>query len=535
MCSRKGLLFGKKRQAGQGAVFNASYRSNADVEVYAEIGHVPDVPITSPNYDPVYVPRSPQYDPVYVPGSPQYDRVYVPGASRGNLYVDVPTSGQAKGVANGGLGKPVLTGKKSAFDRLKAQKDKFVSYFKRQDNTLAPPVKAESRPSNASSESYDHLNSNRPHISGPILQTSTDPKHLYDHTSTASVPASNAGAGSRASEKDATSEETDIPRNPSAVDLGDQYIEFKMNPGSTDRIASFKGSHPNYRPDPPSRPAPTPVINCSVTTPPVDRPKVSNAQKPPGARTVSGSQLSPEAGPSYDYAVGSDSPKVGANLSPSLHLTEPDSDNHLEAPVLYDYAHVSDSEIEAKFNESADSFYEDVDGKKQALSIKRHQYQNLHQISEDAYLEPVEVRSQSPSPLVFEKSNGDYANTTLEPGLVPSGSGVNMTALGNEIAKISHAKKPNKNDAKGVKNAKAKKKPSVVKSDNVAAKDYGTATDVGQGGGGVRNMKKMFEERERSESDTSQKSSPRGEPPFKVGELKRQQNRLPTRKSSSDV
>ena len=122
----------------------------------------------------------------------------------------------------------------------------FVSCFK-----LAPPHSADS--------------SNRPYISGPVLQTTTVPKHLYDHTSTASVPVSNAGAGNRASEKTATSEETDIPRNPSAVDISDQYIEFKMNPGSTDRIARFKGPHPNNRHMPPTRPAPTPVyINSSV-------------------------------------------------------------------------------------------------------------------------------------------------------------------------------------------------------------------------------------------------------------------------------
>ena len=62
---------------------------------------------------------------------------------------------------------------------------------------------------------------------------------------------------------------------------------------------------------------------------------------------------------------------------------------------------------------------------------------------------------------------------------------------------------PNTNDAKGVNGAKAKKTTSAVKSDNVAAKDYCSATDVGQSSGGVRNMKKMFEERERSESDAS--------------------------------
>jgi len=58
----------------------------------------------------------------------------------------------------------------------------------------------------------------------------------------------------------------------------------------------------------------------------------------------------------------------------------------LEAPVLYDYAHVSDSEIEAKFNESTDSVYWDVDG-------------------------------------------GKYDNTTLEPGLVAPESGVYLTAV----------------------------------------------------------------------------------------------------------
>ena len=183
----------------------------------------------------------------------------------------------------------------------------------------------------------------------------------------------------------------------------------------------------------------------------------------------------------YDYAVWSDSPKLGANVSQSLHLTEPDSENHLEAPLVYDYAHVRDFKIAAKFNESIDSVYENVDGKKQSLSFKRHQYQNV--LSEDAYLKPVEVRSRSLSPLVFEKSSGGYANITLKPGLVTSGSGVDMTKLGNAIAKISDVKRPNINDTKAVNSVKPKKKQRVVKSDNVAAKDYGTATDVGRGCG----------------------------------------------------
>ena len=231
-------------------MFNASYRSNADVDVYAEISHVPDVPVTSPNCEPLFVSRSPQY------------------------------------------------------------------------------------------------------------------------------------------EHSAANEETNKSLSASAVDLGDKYIEFKMNPGSTDSMVGFIGSHPNYRPEPPTRPVPYLVINSNLPTAHVDQPKASNAAKPPVARIVSSSQLSPDAGPSYmyDYAVGSDLPKLGANFSPSLHLTEPDSENNLKAPVLYDYAHVSDSEIEAKLNESTDSVYWDVDG-------------------------------------------SEYDNTTLEPGLVAPESGVYLTAI----------------------------------------------------------------------------------------------------------
>ncbi|XP_052807984.1 uncharacterized protein LOC128236893 isoform X2 [Mya arenaria] len=562
---RRGFRFGKKqapKAALPGAVANANYSVDGEQEEeYAEIGFVPETSTSTPNYDPVYVPKgnSPNYDPVYVPNGPQYDQVYVPGARKSNEYVSPPSleNGGAHSFENSvDVNRPVQP-KKSALGKIKQKKDKLFSYFKKQDN-LSPNVTDHPRISNASSASYDHLHKiahAKVEIRQPILQKSTNTgNHIYSHTG--AIDLQNSHQDNKDVQSPANSPKN-MEKEASAVELADAYIEFKLDPTAGDRLATFGVSSENIRPEPPSRPPPSPrltpgsINEVSSNTSPI----LDTLEKMPKSNSLSPKQIQVEGNQlKYDYAKGSLTPSPRLSPRESVHLDE-------NSPPMYDYADVSDNETNRNLDDSRDSTYEDVDAKLKAASLKLKQTaaNTLSPHDSTEYLEPINKRSRSSSPRNLENSNALKENTHAGSVFTNKDSNVKFN-IGNEVLDAKKKLQKPKDKTQKVQTAKQnetvvstaktagsvldelkvknkekrkpdsvepkkgnvetkagaikganKQKKSVVKSDNVNTKDYADVGELARAGG-VSDMKKMFETRDGSESESSRQSSPRDAP-----------------------
>ncbi|XP_052807283.1 uncharacterized protein LOC128236460 [Mya arenaria] len=541
---------------------------------------------------PVTLSPTPIGDPVSVPKEPEYDQVYVPSAQVSNANAPSPSVEEEQACS---LEKCVdvkrknVNLKKGGLGKIKKQKDKLISFLKNQD-PLLPGVLNNSRVSSGCSESSgDHFNNvanPRVEISTPILQDTThvginsdivldtqnstqekidvQPTHqrpkkralenikknivdkprveisspvLLDTTHVLDMH--NSPKESKNVQSSPFPSPKKMEKEASVVQLADAYIEFKLDPAAGDELARLSVSKQNSRPDPPSRPPPSPRL----------------------------------AGPSHK-AQSKPSPVIGNQtkcdhlegyLTPSPQLL-PRAPGYLDekSPSMYDYAVDSDNETNITLYDSSDSSYEDVDAKHKAVSMKLNQTaaNKFSPSPPTDYLLPLNKRSLPSSPRDFTDSNAleehlqvksdiksRYANVKSDIGnevwrerknlekqkvakLKVQTEKQNLTVVSStkskgfvleklkvkneewRTQKSSHVvgsktgfvKPENSEDQThsvehkfgkiesktGAINSANEQKKSIFKSDNVNFKDY---EHIGEQAGGVSDMKKMFEAR----------------------------------------
>lgn len=453
---------------------------------------------------------TPNYDQVYVPGQSNNNNIAPNGTANGHTYQNVETD-------NSTLGAGIDKKSKSPFSRIKTHTNKLISFFKKQPESKDDiPVKHRDR--EFSGGSYDHL---RPTSgSGSVLEykPKTDSSgHVYSHTDQICSEAENNNSGAKT--PSAPPEQSNSNNDVNAVHIGDSYIEFRFGEVDESQKVKSKILHDeNTRPEPPKRPPPSPKIDLGKKSP------IVNSATNVKAKSALPNNLSPNLNPladppRYDYAEGSESPRISPNHLKQQSDNSDTSSTHsyrvLEPQPTYDYADVSDSEVQLQ--DSYGSLYEDVDDKNQD-NVNARKHKSAHEVSFDSgeYLEPIQNRTRtisSPGSLDVKKSHGYVNSPKTSPKVTqeletPSKDKLNaeLKLKGANLRKVeSSSKDTSPEKAKSTLNTN-KTASGIVKSDNVKAKDYEKSTDLK----GVLKMKEMFEQKESSDSESSRQSSPRG-------------------------
>ncbi|KAH3739679.1 hypothetical protein DPMN_046336 [Dreissena polymorpha] len=501
-----------RRGAPDVAVTNMSYKSHG--EEYAEIGFVPDI---SPVENPSYQER--------VTGTTALST-----ETNLNDYLDKMTSNGHTYQNTGGVQKSanaIILPQKSprppgTLAKIRQQTSRFVALFKKPtDNQLK--VSSHPRISDVSTGSYDHIRAfNKVDISLPIANQS----HMYSHTNTQQTFDLNRPVEVDSKSAVAIPVETkqkEIERELSAVHVGDQYIEFTFDSVADDKKVHFTMGSEIPRIDGPKRQPPSPHTspNFIINSQTVETPKYS-MQKPVKDKdvrmfdkgVVKGGEIeeNQENGdpPAYDYADTNETDKANEIVDePGAVYEDVDADNQLEK-----------DEDKRYMRQDSQGYLAPVSRHSDVSSDTKHMYVN--RLSDSNLMGSNGGTSKAngidfnelQSKLLAGKKDSNNANPADSVIKDKAQKSHKLYAKGNEVItenenKVSKSKEaPNvKRDVKDTDNKSPPSgRPSVVKSNNTAAKDY---EHLGNVKAGVLNMKLLFENKE-SDSDSSRQSSPRG-------------------------